>query len=58
MSRRIQKGDLHISPGHSRLFGKDRDAPLPLMNIRIQKGILMIYPAGISYYTAGIEQRL
>ena len=58
MSRRIQKGDLRISPDHPCLFGKNRDTPLPLMNICIQKGILMIYPAGFSYRTAGIEHRL
>ena len=45
MPRRIQERDVQIFPREHRLLGEDRDPPLPLQLISVQKRIAVIHPA-------------
>ena len=58
MARGVQQGDFQLLQGQNRLLGEDGDPPLPLLGVRIQKGVLMVYPAQFFQLTAAIEHPL
>ena len=58
MPRRIQQRHVQPVPHQLGLFGENRDSPLPLQREVVQKGILMVYPAKLTYPAAGIQKPL
>ena len=56
--RRVEQHRLHPLPAKARLLGKDRDPPLPLLAVRVQIGVAVVYPAKSVYFSTGIEDTL
>ena len=54
MSRGVQQGDGHGLQGEHRLLGEDGDAPLPLLGVRIQKGVPVVHPAHAAQLSSGV----
>ena len=55
MAGGVQQRDLQLLQGQNRLLGENRDSPLPFLGVRIQKGVLVVYPAQFFQLPAAIE---
>ena len=58
MARGVQQGDGEVPQGQNGLLGEDGDAPLPLLGIGIQKGVLVVHPAQGAQLSAAKEKPL
>ena len=58
MARGIQQRQFPLSHGQHCLLGKNRDSPLPLHSVCIQKRVSVVHPSQTPQNAAAVEQRL
>ena len=58
MAGSVHQDEPLLPQRQNRLLGKDRNAPLPLQRIRVQKGIPVIHPAHLFNCAAAVEHPL
>ena len=58
MAGGIQQSQLQRAPGQPGLLGEDGDAPLPLLLIGVQHGVLVVHPPQLPSLAAEVEQSL
>ena len=58
MAGGIQQSQLQRAPGQPGLLGEDCDAPLPLLLIGVQHGVLVVHPPQLPSLAAEVEQSL